>query len=118
MEKKDCSTCRYFGTIRTDGNMYPCRECGERLDKWEKGAGQHEINETKRPFVLPMPLPIYEHTFSEIPEKVRVSFTDGTSAVYELRTEQPAPVIIENIKIIRKWKQGYVNRPERRRRHK
>ena len=56
----------------------------------------------KRPEVLPEPLPIYEHTCSEIPDRVRISFSNGTSAIYDLHTDQPAPVILENIKIIRR----------------
>lgn len=74
-----------------------------------------KIELTKRPAMLPEPVPIYEHTFSEIPERVRISFTNGTSAIYDLHTDQPAPVILENIKIIRRMKQGYVNQPPRRR---
>ena len=61
---------------------------------------------------------IYSHRWSEVPDMLRVSFADGRTAVYELRVEQPAPVIVENIKIIRKWKQGYVNQPEIRRRNR
>lgn len=60
----------------------------------------------------------YEHEFSRHQEKIRVSFKDGSTAVYDLRVEQPHPVIVENIKIIRKWKQGYVNQPKRRRRNR
>ena len=74
-----------------------------------------EIKIEKRPAIMPEPVPIYEHTFSEIPERVRISFTNGTSAIYDLHTDQPAPVILENIKIIRRMKQGYVNKPLRRR---
>ena len=76
------------------------------------------LTEQNKPAILPQMVPLYEHDCSEIPERIRVSFSDGRTAVYELRVEQPAPVIIENIKIIRKWKQGYVNQPERRRRRK
>ena len=79
---------------------------------------KREIKIEKRPELLPVPLAIYEHTDSEIPEKVRISFTNGTSAVYELHVDQPAPVILENIRIIRRMKQGYVNQPARRRRRK
>ena len=60
----------------------------------------------------------YEHEFSRHPEKIRVSFKDGSTAVYDLRVDQPHPVIVETIKIIRKWKQGYVNQPQRRRRNR
>ena len=74
--------------------------------------------EHNRPTMLPKPMPMYERDSSEYPELIRVSFSDGSTAVYQLRIEQPAPVIIENIKIIRKWKQGYVNQPERRRKKK
>ena len=70
----------------------------------------------KRPAILPKPVPVYEYDYSEYPELIRISFSDGTTAVYELRTDQPHPVIMENIKIIRKWKTGYVNQPARRRR--
>ena len=77
---------------------------------------KREIKIERRPELLPVPLPIYEHTDSEIPEKVRISFTNGTSAIYELHVDQPAPQIMENIRIIRKMKQGYVNQPMRRRR--
>ena len=74
-----------------------------------------EIKLEKRPAMLPEPVPIYEHTYSEIPDRVRISFTNGTSAIYDLHTNQPAPVILENIRIIRRMKQGYVNKPLRRR---
>ena len=53
--------------------------------------------------------------YSRHPEKIRVSFSDGSTAFYDLRVDQPAPVILENIKIIRRMKQGYVNQPLRRR---
>ena len=56
----------------------------------------------KRPEVLPEPLPIYETVYSEIPDRVRISFSNGTSAIYDLHTDQPAPVILENIRIIRR----------------
>lgn len=71
--------------------------------------------EPGRPEILQKVQPIYEHECSKYPDKIRVSFMDGHTAVYDLRVEQPAPVIIENIRIIRKWKQGYVNQPKRRR---
>jgi len=77
-----------------------------------------EIKIKKRPELLPSPLPIYEQTDSEIPEKVRISFTNGTSAIYELPVKQPAPQVVESIKIIRRMKQGYVNQPMRRRRNR
>ena len=76
------------------------------------------LMEHNRPTILPKPMPMYERDSSEYPELIRVSFSDGSTAVYELRTEQPHPVIVENIRIIHKWKQGYVNQPERRRRRK
>lgn len=64
---------------------------------------------------LPEVVPIYEHNFDGHPESVRVSFSDGSTAVYDLRREQPHPIIVENIQIIRKWN-GYNNQPMRRRR--
>lgn len=35
----------------------------------------------------------YRTKFSRIPEQVRIPFADGTTAIYELRIEQPSPVI-------------------------
>ena len=68
-----------------------------------------------RPTILDKPVPNYDRNDSRIPEKVRISFSDGTTAIYMLKVEQPAPLIEENIRIIRRMKQGYVNQPERRR---
>jgi len=79
---------------------------------------EREMKQTGRPELLPNPLPMYDRDNSRLPDRIRVSFEDGSTAVYELRTDLPHPVIIENVKIIRKWKQGYVNQPERRRRKK
>ncbi|MBO7664068.1 MAG: hypothetical protein J6U01_11955 [Clostridia bacterium] len=69
----------------------------------------------QRPEILGKVVPIYEHDYSVLPEKIRVLFADGRTMVYDIHIDQPAPVIIENIRIIRKWKQGYVNQPKRRR---
>ena len=71
-----------------------------------------------RPEMLGKVVPNYEHESSMYPESVRVSFGDGKTIIYDRRVEQPAPVFEENIRIIRKWKQGYVNRPRRRRRNR
>ena len=71
-----------------------------------------------KPTMMGRPLPYYDRDSSRHPERIRVSFSDGSTAVYELRVEQPAPVILENIAIIRKWSQGYVNKPKHRRRNR
>lgn len=75
-----------------------------------------EMEKGERPEVLGKVVPIYEHDFSKYPDRLRVSFADGRTFVYDIHTDQPAPVIIENVRIIRNWKQGYVNRPQRRKR--
>ena len=66
----------------------------------------------ERPDMLSDPFPYYEHRMSKYPDRVRISFSDGSTQIYEIRTEQPAPVILENIEIIRRMKVGY---PPRRR---
>ena len=70
----------------------------------------------KRPKILEKAVPYYDSDISVHPDSIRMSFDDGSTAVYDLRVEMPHPIIIENISIIRKWKQGYVNQPARRRR--
>ena len=75
-----------------------------------------------RPKLMDKPAPIYDFEFSEIPDHVRISFKDGRTAVYDLRTDQPHPLVLKNIEIMEETKkkitQGYVNQPERRRRRK
>ena len=102
-----CDTCKHR---KSKINQKECADC-ENGKNWEP-------EEEKRPEILPKVVPVYEHEYSEVPERIRVSFSDGSTAVYDLHTDQPAPVIIENTKIIRKWKQGYVNQPEVRRRRR
>ena len=70
----------------------------------------------QRPEILGKVVPIYEHDYSVLPEKIRVLFMDGRTMIYDIHVDQPAPVIVQNIKLIRKMKQGYVNQPNRRRR--
>lgn len=57
----------------------------------------HEQLETKhesgnRPTLLDKVAAYYIDKFSRYPESVRVSFGDGTTAIYELKVEQPEPV--------------------------
>ena len=109
-----------------------CKTCKTEYDKWEPKKPEPNKREQEeadrkmmaeinrilankgRPTMLGKPLPNYERADSRIPEQIRVSFSDGTTAIYDLRVEQPAP-FVESIRIIRKWKQGYVNKPMRRR---
>lgn len=69
-----------------------------------------------RPEVLGKVVPIYDHDYSVLPDRIRVLFSDGRTMIYDIHTDQPAPVIVQNIRLMRKWKQGYVNQPRRRRR--
>lgn len=125
MERR-CTTCLYSMNKLSEE---PCRTCmEERLGrkKWEPfktvDKQRHEIKLEKRPEILPNPLPVYERTDSEIPERVRISFTNGTSAIYDLHTDQPHPLVLKNIEIMKETKkkitQGYVNQPMRRRRNR
>ena len=72
----------------------------------------------KRPEMLPEGVTYYDNDYSIHPDQIRVSFSDGTTLIYDLRVEQPAPIILDNIKIIRRMKKGYVNNPARRRRRR
>jgi hypothetical protein len=74
--------------------------------------------ENGRPEMLPKIAPYFEMDESRYPETIRVSFSDGHTAIYQLKVEQPHPMIVENIRIIRKWKTGYQAPAERRRRRR
>lgn len=78
-------------------------------------TGRRRMEKPKRLEPLPEVVPIWEHGFDGLPDAVRVSFSDGSTAVYDIRRDQQYPIIVENIRIIRKW-QGYKNQPMRRRR--
>ena len=67
----------------------------------------------ERPKAMPIVVPTYRGKHSRYPEQVRVSFQDGNTHIYELRVQQPAPVILERIETI-DIRIGYP-RPRRRR---
>ena len=75
-----------------------------------------------RPKMMDKPAPIYDFDFSEIPDHIRIGFSNGSTAVYDLRTVQPHPLVVKNIEIMRETKKkitmGYVNQPARRRKKK
>lgn len=75
-----------------------------------------EEKQAKRPEMLAKAVPFYDHECSRIPDRIRVSFADGHTEIYQRAVEQPAPLIEENIRIIRKWAVGYKYKPPRRRR--
>lgn len=72
-----------------------------------------------RPEMLEKPVPTYRTDDSIHPDQLRVSFNDGSTAIYDLRTELPHPAMMRNHEIMAKWSnKGYVNQPPRRRRIK
>ena len=87
-------------------------------DRFLEFLADKERKKVTRPELLPGTISYYDYDISKYPDRIRVSFSDGKTLVYEVKTEQPHPVIVQNIKLIRKMKQGYVNQPERRRKKK
>ena len=71
-----------------------------------------------RPELLPEPVPFYAYETSVHPDSVRVSFEDGSTAIYDIRRNMPHPLVIKNIEIMKETKKkiGYINQPQRRRR--
>ena len=109
-----CNMCEHM--CKHGGKMKEiCSNCGDGKNYKPLFA---PVKPDSRPEMLSHAVPHYERSNSRIPEKIRVSFSDGSTAVYTLQTEQADTLITENIRIIRKWKQEYVNRPARRRRRK
>ena len=95
---KNCHNCRY-GDLDIDEK--PCKECISKPGRtmWEPEKAKQKKRE--RPEMLGKPLPKYERESSRIPDQIRVSFSDGSTAIYDLRVDQPAP-FVESIKIISK----------------
>ena len=109
-----CNMCEHM--CKHGGKMKEtCLNCGD--GKNYKPLFEPEEQDS-RPEMLPHAVPHYEREDSRIPEQIRVSFNDGTTAVYTLKVDLPVPQVMESIRIIRKWKQGYVNQPARRRRNR
>ncbi len=104
MTGKELREARAMGLVYVDSNA-PM--------KW---TGRRRLETPERPAPLPEVVPIYEHDFEEIPESIRVSFENGSTAVYDLRREQPHPLTVKCVETIRKWNNGYNNQPMRRRR--
>lgn len=48
-------------------------------------------------------IPYYESKHSRHPESVRISFDDGSTAVFELKPESPHPQLVAAVTIIRAW---------------
>lgn len=69
-----------------------------------------------RPEMLAGVLPYYESDISVYPEKVRVSFKDGKTIIYDTTMIQPHELIQENIRIIHKIQQQMDEWKRRRRR--
>lgn len=83
-----------------------------------QAAESQEENMGNRKIPLPNVSPIFEHEASDYPDAVRVSFPNGRTIVYTRQVQQPEPMLVESIRIIRKWKtEGYQYTPPRRRRN-
>ena len=116
MKERLCSDCEYC--------KEPC--VGEHCKKCSFGSmwkpaqepEEQEENMVNRKIPLPNVSPIFEHEASDYPDAVRVSFPNGRTIVYTRQVQQPEPMLVESIRIIRKWKtEGYKYTPPRRRRN-
>ena len=69
-------------------------------------TGRRRLETPERPAMLGKMVPIYDHNTSKHPDRIRVSFDDGSTVVYAVEVEQPQPLVMESIN----------NQPMRRRR--
>lgn len=79
-------------------------------------TGRRRMETPERLAPLPEMVPIYEHEHDGHPDALRVSFEDGSTAVYEIRRDQPHPMTIKSIEIIRKWNTGIMPEEPKKRR--
>lgn len=122
---KSCLNCRFCDN---ELSSMPCAACWKEkgFSYWEpegtrtKRTSQHQEKEKsgffndRRPKPMPNAAPYYDRESSRIPDRIRVSFTDGTTAVYTLHIEQPAPMVVESL--ILREEIEYEYKPRRRRR--
>ncbi|MBQ6721559.1 MAG: hypothetical protein IJQ88_05265 [Clostridia bacterium] len=78
-------------------------------------TGRKRTEKPERLAQLPEMVPIYENEHDGHPDALRVSFEDGSTAVYEIRRYQPHPMTIKSIEIIRKWNTGIMPEEPKRR---
>ena len=57
--------------------------------------------------MMPKPAGYYDTAESRIPDRIRISFSDGKTAVYARVIEQPEPVIFRKDDKNRTWVIGY-----------
>ena len=79
-------------------------------------TGRKRMEKPERLTPLPEMVPIYEHEHDGHPDALRVSFEDGSTAVYEIGRNQPHPMTIKSIEIIRKWNTGILPEEPKKRR--
>ncbi len=79
-------------------------------------TGRKRLETPERLAPLPKMVPIYENDHDGHPDALRVSFADGSTAVYEIRRHQPHPMTIKSIEIIRKWNTGIMPEEPKKRR--
>ena len=63
-----------------------------------------------RPHMLPQAAACYDRDLSRYPDHIRVSFDDGSTLVYDLRVDHPAPQLMKAIDLIHKMasEDGYI----------
>lgn len=69
----------------------------------------------ERPQMMPNVAAYYDREDGRYPDRIRVSFKDGQTAVYTLQMDEQHPLLFESIRIIRKWRKED-GMPQRRRR--
>ena len=78
----------------TDREIREAQSLGLQYVTPLKWSGQRRLETPERLTPLPSPVPIYEHEHDGHPDALRVSFEDGSTAVYEIRRDQPHPSFV------------------------
>ena len=95
MEKKlRCESCAYRDS---KAYMEPCVSCIMR-------AVEDARQPLKQPSILPR-VAVLKHGEEKgrAPELIRLSFSDGSTAVYQLKGDPAEELMLESVEIIRKW---------------
>lgn len=94
-EKRGCCKCVH---AETPVFREPCRSCLMR------SAAEAVAEEIKQPSILPR-VAVLKHGEEKgrAPELIRLSFSDGSTAVYQLKGDQAEELMLESVEIIRKW---------------
>ena len=99
----DCNGC--INNVYIDWATHTCPEKGtEYCKQQQEQKRQRRIDRNRKPEPLPEPAAYYDRQSSRYPDRIRLSFADGHTEIYDRRVNQPKPNTYVNSQMRRRRK--------------